>query len=326
MKMPTVVSLFAGCGGSSLGYRMAGYRDLLTLDFDKWACETLRKNFPETIVWQRDIKDVTGGQIMTATGLRRGELDVLDGSPPCQGFSLSGLRKDDDPRSQLFRDFVRILRGMKPRVFVMENVGGMIVGKMKYIFREVYNTLQAQGYEMECRLLDAAAYGVPQHRKRLIFIGVRDDLRLLPVFPKREKRIVTVREAFTDCPVEKPGTIGPSTETFRMLSSLGQGESYEKKYKTPGKHFNYHRLALNSPARTVCRSNCSLVFHPVEDRLLSTREFARISSFPDDYQFAGGWAIRVGQIGNSVPPRFMWHIAKAIREGILEVADGSKVI
>jgi len=173
---PTVISLFAGCGGSSLGYSMAGYRELLAVEWDDHAVETFKLNFPDVPVWHGDIAELSVEECLRITGLKPGELDVLDGSPPCQGFSTAGKRKMDDGRNQLFREYVRLLRGLQPKVLVMENVSGMVKGKMKLIFAEIMRELKASGYQVSARLMNAMYFGVPQSRERMIFIGVREDI------------------------------------------------------------------------------------------------------------------------------------------------------
>jgi len=173
---PTVISLFAGCGGSSLGYSMAGYRELLAVEWDDHAVETFRLNFPEVPVFHGDIAKLSVEECLKLSGLKPGGLDVLDGSPPCQGFSTAGKRRMDDGRNQLFREYVRLLRGIQPKVLVMENVSGMVKGKMKLIFAEILRELKESGYHVSGRLMNAMYYGVPQSRQRMIFIGVRSDL------------------------------------------------------------------------------------------------------------------------------------------------------
>ena len=173
---PTVVSLFAGCGGSSLGYSMAGYRELLAVEWDDHAVETFKANFPDVPVFHGDIAKLSVQEALRITCLKPGELDVLDGSPPCQGFSTAGKRKMDDGRNQLFREYIRLLRGLQPKVLIMENVSGMVKGKMKLIFVEILKELKASGYHVSARLMNAMYYGVPQSRQRMIFVGVREDL------------------------------------------------------------------------------------------------------------------------------------------------------
>ena len=173
---PTVISLFAGCGGSSLGYSMAGYRELLAVEWDDHAVETFRLNFPDVPVFHGDIAKLSVEECLRLAGIGPGELDVLDGSPPCQGFSTAGKRRMDDGRNQLFHEYVRLLRGLQPKVPVMENVSGMVKGKMKLIFAEIMRELKDSGYAVSARLMNAMYFGVPQSRERMIFIGIRDDL------------------------------------------------------------------------------------------------------------------------------------------------------
>jgi DNA (cytosine-5)-methyltransferase 1 len=173
---PTVISLFAGCGGSSLGYSMAGYRELLAVEWDDHAVETFKMNFPDVPVWHGDITGLSLEESLQIAEIRPGELDVLDGSPPCQGFSTAGKRNMDDGRNQLFREYVRLLQDFQPKVFVMENVSGMVKGKMKLIFAEILRELKDCGYYAEARLMNAMYFGVPQSRQRIIIIGVRIDL------------------------------------------------------------------------------------------------------------------------------------------------------
>ncbi len=127
-------------------------------------------------VFHGNIAKLSVEECLRITGLQPGELDVLDGSPPCQGFSTAGKRKMNDGRNQLFREYVRLLRGLRPKILVMENVSGMVKGKMKLIFAEILRELKASGYHVSARLMNAMHYGVPQSRQRMIFIGVREDL------------------------------------------------------------------------------------------------------------------------------------------------------
>jgi len=196
---PSVISTFAGGGGSSLGYSMAGCRELLAVEWDDNAVTTLRANFPDLDICHGDIAKLSVAEVLERTGMQPGELDIFDGSPPCQGFSTAGQRRMDDDRNQLFREFVRLLRGLRPKVFVMENVSGMIKGKMKLVFVEILKELKASGYRVSARLLNAKYFHVPQSRERLIFIGVREDLDREPTHPRAESRPVTVGQALPWC-------------------------------------------------------------------------------------------------------------------------------
>lgn len=185
IEQPTVISTFAGCGGSSLGYKMAGFKELLAVEWDDNAVETFKLNFPEVPVYHGDIAKLTGAECMRlAGGLKPGELDVFDGSPPCQGFSMAGKRKWDDPRNSLFAEYARLLAELQPKVFVMENVTGMVKGHMKQAYLKIMATLRGCGYTAKGEVMNAMYYGVPQARQRVIIIGVRNDLGIEPTHPK----------------------------------------------------------------------------------------------------------------------------------------------
>jgi DNA-cytosine methyltransferase len=181
---PTVVSLFAGCGGSSLGYKQAGFDVRLAVEWDTGAADVYRRNFPGANIFEGDIADLTAEEALRAATLEPGELDVLDGSPPCQGFSTAGHRKFSDSRNRLFEEYVRMIEVFKPKMLVMENVSGLRKGKMKLIFAEMTRALKDAGYKISCRELNAWWYGVPQDRRRLIWVGVREDLAAVPGHPE----------------------------------------------------------------------------------------------------------------------------------------------
>jgi site-specific DNA-cytosine methylase len=213
-RAPTVASLFAGCGGSSLGYRMAGFREVLAVEWDANAAASFRANFPRVPLFEGDVAELTDEHALELAKLKPGELDVLDGSPPCQGFSTAGRRILDDPRNSLFREHIRLLCAFRPRALVLENVSGMVKGKMKLTFAEIIRELKACGYRVTCRLLDAQWFDVPQARQRVIFIGIRDNLNVNPRHPRpREKqRYWALREVL---PSLMPG------QSFRLRENNG---------------------------------------------------------------------------------------------------------
>jgi DNA (cytosine-5)-methyltransferase 1 len=306
---PTVISLFAGCGGSSLGYSMAGFKELLAVEWDDNAVETFKLNFPDVLVYHGDIARLSVEDCLKQAGLQPGELDVLDGSPPCQGFSTAGKRVFDDARNSLFKEYVRLLRGLKPRMFIMENVSGMVKGKMKLIFAEIMRELKASGYKVSTRLLNAMYFGVPQSRQRLIFVGVRDDIGIAPSHPEAETIPVMVYEAIKITPSDSP--IHEVLKPERYKAAL-EGQPLYKTYSHA-----YRRLSYDNPAGTVTKGSHQI--HPVEDRELLGREMARLASFMDKYRFIGGHQEWVDRIGNSVPPLFMRSIARHIRQTVLDV-------
>lgn len=311
---PTVISTFAGGGGSSTGYMMAGYRELLAVEWDDNAVQTLRLNYPHLDIYHGDIAKLTVDEVLQRTGLQPGQLDVFDGSPPCQGFSTAGKRMIDDPRNQLFREYVRLLRGLQPKVFVMENVSGMVKGKMKLVFAEILKELKASGYKVSARLLNAMYFHVPQSRERMIFIGVREDLGIEPSHPKAESRPIAVREAWNNlhCNAEdlNPAALKETWQMYRVLTG-------QEKHK----HFGLLRIKWEKPSNTIQKdagNTTTGMIHPKENRRLTIKEICRIASFPDDYCLHGPYKEQWGRIGNSVPPLFMEAIARHIRTQILD--------
>jgi DNA (cytosine-5)-methyltransferase 1 len=204
-----VASLFAGCGGSSLGYRLAGFRVAWANEFIDAAADVYALNARAgTVIDRRDVRDLKPEDLLDAAGLAAGELDVLDGSPPCASFSTAGRRSltwgkvrkysDTTQRSDdLFFEYARLLRGVKPKAFVAENVSGLVKGVSKGYFIEILRELKSCGYRVAVKLLDAQWLGVPQARLRAIFVGVREDLAVEPRHPAPLAFRYSVRDA---CP------------------------------------------------------------------------------------------------------------------------------
>ena len=276
---------------------MAGYKIALANEFVPIAQESYRANMdPSTIIDPRGIKEVTASSILEATGLEEGELDVFDGSPPCQAFSIAGKRAKgwgsdrtyehgaSQKNEDLFQEYIRMLDGLKPKVFVAENVSGLIKGVAKGFFLEILAALKACGYRVEARVLDAQWLGVPQMRQRLIFVGVRNDLRMNPVFPKPLPYQYTVRDAL------------PWIALLRSTSSLD----------------NISSTIMASGARTSGLDETA-----TERRKFTIEELKRICAFPDDFILKGTYSQQWERLGNAVPPMMMYHIAKTIRDDIL---------
>ncbi len=344
---PTVISTFAGGGGSLTGYMMAGYRDLLAVEWDDNAVETLRLNWPELDIYHGDIAKLTVDEVLKRTGLKPGELDILDGSPPCQGFSMAGKRVMDDPRNQLFKEYVRLLRGLMPKVFVMENVSGMVKGKMKLIFVDILKELKASGYRVKACLLNAKYFHVPQSRERMIFIGVREDLGIEPSHPKGESKPIPVNNVLDLCVATRSQRINPWIESKRAAATICKTSAgYEARFYIPApdlhgkfgglsKHLRQgqsisditgsyghgnQRIDGNKPCPTLVNTaifGAPKTIHPFEDRGLSIGEAKRIASFPDPFELVGKYEMAWARIGNSVPPLFMEAIARHIRQEIL---------
>lgn len=321
---PTVISTFAGAGGSSLGYSMAGFKELLAVEWDDNAVATFGLNFPDVPIYHGDISKLSVEDCMKQAGLSGpGELDVLDGSPPCQGFSTAGKRVMDDPRNSLFKEYVRLLRGLQPKVFVMENVSGMVKGKMKLIFAEILRELKASGYDVSARLLNAMYFNVPQSRERMIFIGVRRDFGIKPSHPRAERAPYTVRDALQECP--EGDSDGMFTDKrLAMARIIPEGKSYAHATDS-NRQFNLQRLSWKRPSFAILKSvghpKSSYgggLIHPDLNRHMTIFELKRLNSMPDEYQMIGNFQEKWMRVGNSVPPLFMRAIATHIRENILE--------
>lgn len=317
---PTVISTFAGCGGSSLGYSMSGFRELLAVEWEENAAQTFRMNFPDVPLYHGDIAKLTVDEVLERTGLRAGELDVFDGSPPCQGFSTAGRRRMDDSRNHLFLEFTRLLSGLKPKAFVMENVLGMVKGNMKLVFAEILKALKGCGYRVRACLVDAQYLGVPQMRSRLIFIGIRNDLHLEPTHPRKKTLPICVRSAISDLensPEDRPmkDWLRESLHLMPATFSSKPIAMFLKKVKgRTGGFMGLKRLDPNRPSPTICKSEIHVagLIHYSRDRYVTTRELARLGSFPDQFQFTDRKAANE-RIGNSVPPLMMAAIANHVR-------------
>ena len=358
----TVASLFSGCGGSSLGYRMAGFTVLWANEFVPAAQETYRANkSAATILDGRDVRTVEPADILAATGIEPGELDILDGSPPCASFSTAGKRQDgwgkvksysdtSQRSDDLFFEFSRILRGLQPRTFVAENVSGLVKGTAKGYFLAILAELKAAGYRVEAKLLDAQWLGVPQARKRLIFVGVRNDLGIAPAHPKPFRYRYSIRDALpwirsvrtsgehrpADLPAPTVLTHGRPHTTSEFvveretdISRYAIGEEWAK--LRPGeqseRYFSLVRPDPNGPSPTITFGHGSLsgagVVHPTEQRRFSIAELRRICGFPDDFILTGTYSQQWERLGRAVPPVMMAQIAASVRDDVLRKADRS---
>ena len=357
-----VISTFAGCGGSSLGYRMAGFKVLWASEFIDAARKVYEDNAaPGTIVDGRDIRLVDPLEVLRALGLKPGELDVLDGSPPCSSFSTAGKREEHWGKSKkysdkeqrtddLFFEYVRFIKAIKPRAFVAENVSGLVKGTAKGYFLEILAAMKACGYRVEARLLDAQWLGVPQARQRIIFQGVREDVDAVPTFPAPFAYRYSVRDAIGDVgriiggnyanfalrgsviPADMPspaitaGVHGGGPHQFYVepetdISKQAIGREYDK--LNPGqaseKYFSLVRADAAEPCPTVTaaggqNSGIACVVHPTEKRKFSIAELKRICGFPDDFALSGTYAQQWERLGRAVPPLMMKAIAATLAE------------
>lgn len=330
------LDLFSGAGGLQLGFESEGFDILLSTDFDS-DCETVHKiNRPNTPFLKMDIHDLDKKTLKKYLGENL-EIDMLIGGPPCQGFSTIGKRissdpikrHEADPRNTLFREYIRILNTVKPKIFLMENVQGLLTRDKGKIFEEIQQTFKATGYDFHYVILNAADYGVPQIRNRVFFYGNRIGLDLHP--PKaicdgtKEKPYKTVGEAISDL-----ANIDNDEKINHV--ALKHGEKQIKRYalipeggrlpedKLPPelyrKNFGntFKRLHRDKPSLTMVPGHNAFPIHPWLNRSLTVREAARIQTFPDDYIFAGPRQKQCMQVGNAVPPLMAKAWAKYFKE------------
>lgn len=342
-----VCSLFSGGGGSSLGYKMAGFSVVYANEFVEEARNTYHLNFPGTYVDGRDIREVTPEDILEKIGLERGELDVLDGSPPCSAFSTCGKRdkkwgksrKYSDGKNQvvddLFFEYIRILDGLKPKVFVAENVKGLVVGKAKGYFNDILNKMKDCGYIVRAAVINSKWLGVPQARERTIFMGVREDIGAYPVFPKPHKTIVPLSVALNNVENSEEELAflenEYATSSFRkVLDKLPKNPTAPISASTVtegGAYMNLKRESMYTVCSTICQrggargaaGNC----HPTEDRKFTIPEIKRIMSIPDDFVLTGTREQQWERAGRMVPPMMMKEIALCVKEILDEGRDNT---
>ena len=319
-----VISTFSGCGGSSLGYKMAGYKVLWANEFIPAAQEVYRLNHPDTILDTRDIRTVSGSDILEAINMRPGELDLFDGSPPCASFSTAGKREDGwgkvkkysdtvQRTDDLFYEYVRLITEIQPKVFVAENVSGLVKGSAKGYFLDILSALKSAGYRVSCKLLNAQWLGVPQARQRTIFIGVREDLDIAPIHPDPFDYFYSINDA-----------INLEDEHPDMdISAFAIGKEWHKMKvgSTSEKYFSLVRPLPSLPCPTITATvgnmGAASVVHPTQCRNFSISELKRLSSFPDDFILVGSYQQQAERIGRAVPPVMMKQIARTIDEYIL---------
>lgn len=302
---------------------MAGFKVLWASEFIDAARHAYKANCaPHTIVDGRDIRQVQASEILAATGLKEGELDLFDGSPPCASFSTAGKREkgwgkvkkysDKEQRTDdLFFEYSRLIRGLQPKTFVAENVSGLVKGTAKGYFLEILRELKSCGYRVSCKVLNARWLGVPQARQRTIFVGVREDLNLPPMHPKPLPFQYSVKEAWQNLSDD-----GPSFQKYKLY------EHWQKCLPNGNnsKLLNLKRLRWHEPSNTVCQTwgnGTAAITHPDKPIYPSIAQLKRICGFPDDFILTGTYAQQWERCGRAVPPVMMSHIAAAVRDGIL---------
>jgi DNA (cytosine-5)-methyltransferase 1 len=352
MRKPTVIDLFSGAGGLALGLQRAGFHLRAAVEADKWAASTYRKNLGEHLI-EADINKLAVSDLLDFAGLARGECDLLVGGPPCQGFSVQRRGIDEDPRNKLVLEFLRCVEGVMPRFFLMENVSGLLSKRGRPFLDAVLERAAKLGYKVHQAKLDAADYGVPQMRKRVILVG---ELTVSGAsffqFPPpivSAGNYKTVRSAIGD--LAAPPTDGsPHAKIFNHAreAKLSAMNVERLKHIPPGggrqdlpehlqlpchrnnplhRHVEvYGRLEWDRPSGTITARFDSFTrgrfAHPVEHRSLTLREGARLQTFPDDFRFEGNREEVAKQIGNAVPPALAEALGNAIMQALPALVIG----
>ena len=323
MKKIIFIDLFAGCGGIAEGFRYAGMECAAANEFDEKAAITYRSNFNHPLV----VGDITLSEVKQILYDLVGDknVDVVVGGFPCQGFSMSGKRLVDDPRNQLFREFVEVVKVSKPKIVVGENVEGILSMANGEVVKQIIEEFSNLGYKMEYKVLNAADYGVPQLRKRVIFIGNR--IGVENIFPEpilTPENYKTVKDAIGDLVGhghdEKLSHLitASNAKTTDRMKEMKEGEPF---YQT--RRDSCRKLFWDRPAPTVKDNHGNWAVHPVENRYVTPREMARLQSFPDDFDFSHvAKKYQLRQIGNAVPPL----MAKYIAESINDMLDVNRVL
>lgn len=320
------IDLFSGAGGFSLGFKNANFENIFSLDFEEDCCETYKTNFPNHNLIEKDINKISDNEILKA--VKNKKIDIVIGGPPCQGFSMAGkIGRSfvDDPRNHLFKKFARIVALTKPKIFVMENVARLFNHNKGKTKKEIINTFEKLGYKVDCQVLCAADYGVPQIRNRVIFIG--NILGKKNSFPKKNvKKYKTIKEAINNLPRLKSGEKSEISNheamlhTLKMLNKMkyikdgGTRENIPEKIRPLSGDIRKY-IKYNSSKPSICiTGDMRKVFHYSQNRALTVRELARIQSFPDTFIFKGNKISQQQQVGNAVPPLMAETIASEIKK------------
>ena len=340
--MYTSIELFAGAGGLALGVEKAGFNTLGLIEFDKDAADTLKKNRPNWNVINDDIANISCLDLEKYFSIKKGELDLLSGGAPCQAFSYAGKRLGlEDARGTLFYHYALFLEKLQPKMFLFENVRGLLTHDHGKTYSTMLDIFTRAGYTIDKQVLNAWNYGVPQKRERLITIGIRNDLvgKTEYRFPKAHSYKPVLRDVLLDCP-DGPGV--PYGEKKRKIFELVPAGGYwrdidpaiAKEYMKScwdmegGRTGILRRMSMDEPSLTVLTSPSQKQTercHPLEARPFTVRENARCQTFPDDWEFCGNVSAQYKQVGNAVPVNLAYDIAKEIANSLNMLAENQKV-
>ena len=346
-KAYKAISLFSGAGGCSLGFSKYGVRIIAAYDIWKEAVETYNNNFDGNLAHIADLGECDFNELRESIGLKKGELDLLIGGPPCQGFTTLGKRKEEDPRNRLLLNYTKALETFYPRWFMMENVEGMLTTANGDFIVEAIDKMIHLGYTVFLKKVYMHEYGVPQRRKRVIIIGNKEgkdfqfpviqskatgfrykngehtlfeaihdlegrdipEINHIRVFEEgiKQQRIKALKEGWTM--KDLPKELQHVSYAKRAARRVCDGTPSEKRGGAPS---GLKRLVYSEPSLTITGSCTNEFVHPTEDRMLTIRECARIQTFPDSFIFSGTRIQQEQQIGNAIPPVFANLLANQI--------------
>ena len=307
------IDLFSGAGGLSLGFRQGGFRKVFSVEIDKDASRTIRANFPESVHYEGKIEEVSNTLVREMIGGRT--IHIVCGGPPCQGFSVAGLRNPNDPRNQMFREFIRIVGVVRPWYVVMENVPGILTMRGGDVRREIIRQFKDVGYHVSVRILEAATFGAPQLRARAVFVGNRlGRQNPYPAAQFARENYKAIESAIDDLKNTLPNPAinhewtRHSEKMKKRLAAIPPGGSLYSTFRDAWKR--QHR---GVPSMAVKENHGGVHVHYEKNRVLSAREMARLQTFPDDFIFSGTMKRAYWQIGNAVPCVLAKSIALAVR-------------
>lgn len=341
MSKPKCIELFAGAGGLALGLEQAGFDEVGLIEIDKTACETLTINRPNWNVINADIVEFSKGDLLSEFKLNAGELDLLSGGYPCQAFSYAGKKLGlNDVRGTMFYYYAEFLRQLQPKMFLAENVKGLTTHDKGRTLKTMIDVFKSLGYEVEWKVLNAWDYGVAEKRQRIVIIGIRDDLvdNINFNYPEPFDYKPVLKDVLKDVPKSEGAKYPESKKrVFDLVPPGGYwrdlpdevARDYMKScyYMGGGRTGIARRLSWDEPCLTL---TCSPMMkqtdrcHPDESRPFTTREYARIQSFPDSWEFAGSMGNVYKQIGNAVPVNLAKCVGISVKEALLgrEMACG----
>lgn len=316
---PRVLSLFSGGGGLDLGFERAGARTVVCVDNDHESCKTLRHNRPQWEVFEGDIREYIPNV---------SNIDIVAGGPPCQGFSSAGKGDPNDPRNYLWQEYFRIVEAVKPRAIVLENVSALAHSRNGGHLEGIVDSLEESGYIFDMGVLNAADYGVPQARRRLIVIGLKEGIPSLPSPTTRDSQ-PTVKDAIGDLeslPADSEFSHVPPNHAPHVVErwkKLAPGE-VDPNYRRGRLDYDKPSVTIRAGGGYGPKGNHLAGFHPpihpTRPRQLTVREAARIQSFPDDWILKGSKTAQGRQVGNAVPVGLAEQIAKHV-VGLLDHGD-----